>query len=424
MNRVKLLLKLANAFRRALDYEKDPNPEHWKTINGAKVHVDKNGKYDGGAGGKFNGDYHFGGADWKDKKARIESLANIFNQAVAQKQAQANAQGNEQGNTSAKNVAPKATQGGANGVIIETQKEIEEWKKKKDELQALQDKKKKKYKECRKLEIALQKKWNPSQEELDAYNKKLHEYQDAIDLFESSKPALIAEIEQHRISLAAKEVPFTSNEWKSIETAIFNSSVTVKELPPKKLKAPLSSDEIGQKLAGGDKTSGSCASVALAYVANKNGLDVLDFRGGASMRVFRCVGVIEKIARLPGVKSQIIQSVTPKEVSDRLENLTIGKEYYLATGLHASIVRRTGKGVEYLELQDPQQSGWTSFGGSSVEIVKELDKRFKKNSQRKWGGMILMDVESFKNCAELEKLVGYINTKSNEQKKGATGYVK
>lgn len=103
--RVKELLRLA----RALDYEKDPNPEHWKTINGAKVHVDKNGKYDGGAGGKFNGNYHFGGADWKDKKAKIESLANAFNQAVAQKQAQANAQGNGQGNTSAQNVASKAT---------------------------------------------------------------------------------------------------------------------------------------------------------------------------------------------------------------------------------------------------------------------------------------------------------------------------
>ena len=104
-DRVKELLRLA----RALDYEKDPNPEHWKTINGAKVHLDKNGKYDGGAGGKFNGNYHFGGTDWKDKKAKIESLANAFNQAVAQKQAQANAQGNGQGNTSVQNVASKAT---------------------------------------------------------------------------------------------------------------------------------------------------------------------------------------------------------------------------------------------------------------------------------------------------------------------------
>ena len=55
MNRVKILLKLADIFRRALDYQKDPNPEHWKTINGAHVHKDENGNIDGGAGGALNG---------------------------------------------------------------------------------------------------------------------------------------------------------------------------------------------------------------------------------------------------------------------------------------------------------------------------------------------------------------------------------
>ena len=55
MNRVKLLLKLANAFRRALDYQKDPDPDHWGTINGAHVHKDENGNIDGGAGGALNG---------------------------------------------------------------------------------------------------------------------------------------------------------------------------------------------------------------------------------------------------------------------------------------------------------------------------------------------------------------------------------
>lgn len=118
MDRVKELLRLA----RALDYEKDPNPKNWKTINGAKVHLDKNGKYDGGAGGKFNGNYHFGGSDWKEKKSQIQNLTNIFNQAVAQKQAQANAQGNGQGNgqgnTPSQNVASKATQGGGGSGII------------------------------------------------------------------------------------------------------------------------------------------------------------------------------------------------------------------------------------------------------------------------------------------------------------------
>lgn len=41
--------------KKTLDYQKDPNPENWRTIKGAKVHIDENGKIDGGAGGKFNG---------------------------------------------------------------------------------------------------------------------------------------------------------------------------------------------------------------------------------------------------------------------------------------------------------------------------------------------------------------------------------
>ena len=36
-------------------YTKDPNPDNWKTIKGAKVHLDETGSIDGGAGGKFNG---------------------------------------------------------------------------------------------------------------------------------------------------------------------------------------------------------------------------------------------------------------------------------------------------------------------------------------------------------------------------------
>lgn len=49
---------------RTLDYEKDPNPEHWRTISGAKVHLDQNGEIDGGAGGNFNGNY------WDGKKGQ------------------------------------------------------------------------------------------------------------------------------------------------------------------------------------------------------------------------------------------------------------------------------------------------------------------------------------------------------------------
>ncbi len=47
-------------YQMTLMQEKDNNPEHWKTINGAHVHVDENGNYDGGAGGTFNGNHHYG----------------------------------------------------------------------------------------------------------------------------------------------------------------------------------------------------------------------------------------------------------------------------------------------------------------------------------------------------------------------------
>lgn len=36
------------------DYPKDPDPNNWRTINGAKVHLDGERNIDGGAGGKFN----------------------------------------------------------------------------------------------------------------------------------------------------------------------------------------------------------------------------------------------------------------------------------------------------------------------------------------------------------------------------------
>lgn len=45
-----------------MDYEKDPDPENWRTINGSKVHL-TNGRIDGGAGGKFSGNA------WTGKKS-------------------------------------------------------------------------------------------------------------------------------------------------------------------------------------------------------------------------------------------------------------------------------------------------------------------------------------------------------------------
>lgn len=84
--RIQLLWKLAEAFgvRRPVrdkTYPKDPNPEHWKTINGSHVHMDKNGNYDGGAGGKFNGRHHYG-PDWRQKAALMNRLTAALHKGV------------------------------------------------------------------------------------------------------------------------------------------------------------------------------------------------------------------------------------------------------------------------------------------------------------------------------------------------------
>lgn len=40
---------------RTWDWAPDKNPDHWITVKGAKIHIDNEGKADGGAGGQFNG---------------------------------------------------------------------------------------------------------------------------------------------------------------------------------------------------------------------------------------------------------------------------------------------------------------------------------------------------------------------------------
>ena len=100
--RVKALWKLAEAFgirRPARDkaYPKDPDPEHWKTINGSHVHMDKNGNYDGGAGGKFNGRHHYG-PNWRQKAALMNRLTAALHKGIKPQ-----------------NVVPKATNQGNNG---------------------------------------------------------------------------------------------------------------------------------------------------------------------------------------------------------------------------------------------------------------------------------------------------------------------
>lgn len=197
------------------------------------------------------------------------------------------------------------------------------------------------------------------------------------------------------------------------------------------LPKQLTPDEIIERLAGGDMTQGSCSSLAFAYIGNKNGLDVLDFRDGGSRRVFSMNKNIMKMLELPGVEGSITK--VKKEVQgtiDVLKNLELNKEYYLATGKHAAIVRKLDTGYQYLELQSKYQNGWMPFERYG-SMAATLNKRFgcRKTVDKSFGyvwerTVILMDVDSFKDNEEFEQLLGYINTAVDKQRKGALGDVR
>lgn len=242
-----------------------------------------------------------------------------------------------------------------------------------------------------------------------------------------------AEVQKNHFSRTEKRGTIKPKEQseaaKFIEQACTTENVehrAVQALPKR-----LTSDEIIERLAGGDMTQGSCSSLAFAYIGNKNGLDVLDFRDGGSRRVFSMNKNIMKMLELPGVEGSITK--VKKEVQgtiDVLKNLELNKEYYLATGKHAAIVRKLDTGYQYLELQSKYQNGWMPFERYG-SMATTLNKRFgcRKTVDKSFGyvwerTVILMDVDSFKDNEEFEQLLGYINTAVDKQRKGALGDVR
>lgn len=192
--------------------------------------------------------------------------------------------------------------------------------------------------------------------------------------------------------------------------------------PVQKLDELLTTDEIVQKISGGDMTKGSCSSLGFAYIANKNGLDVLDFRGGSSQDFFSTTSNIYKISQLPGVKSIVAENTNDiMATTSLLKTLEEGKEYYLATGNHAAIVRKIENTYEFLELQSPKENGFKQL---TTNILKN---RFHCKQTHSIQGIkfktknILMEVDSFKDNSEFEEIMGYINTSENKQIKGVKG---
>lgn len=191
----------------------------------------------------------------------------------------------------------------------------------------------------------------------------------------------------------------------------------------------LSDEEIIEALAGGDRTRGSCASLGLAYIGQRQGWNVLDFRDGESRSFFSRAGHLCTLASMDGMKGLFYGDVKGKSsctlANNFLKQCEIGKEYYLCVGRHASIVRKNEDGVlQYLELQSATKSGWTKFNGNPRYT---LTTRFGCSSSSGHGekyDFMLNITDSDFNTDEFRSLLGYINTDEKSQVKGHGGTIK
>ena len=178
----------------------------------------------------------------------------------------------------------------------------------------------------------------------------------------------------------------------------------------KKLEKELTPDEIIERVGGGDMTAGSCSSLALTYAANRSGMNVLDFRDGESRKFFADGINCREICAAGGGVTTYASGMEMMKMTE------IGKEYYLAIGRHAAIVRQVSKGkYEYLELQSRVRNGWKPLNAS------EFGSRFSARGRMP---AEMIEISKLAQDKAFGKMMGYINTESDKQKKGASGSIK
>ena len=200
--------------------------------------------------------------------------------------------------------------------------------------------------------------------------------------------------------------------------------LNVEYIPVKEQSVYLTNEDIIKELAGGDLTSGSCASLGFAYIGQRQGYDILDFRGGESQEFFSQSLNLYAISKAKGIKTLRASGKSSLTVGNRLlKQCEVGKEYYLCTGQHAAIVRKTENNtLQYLELQSQFSSGWIDF---EKNPRRTLYNRFgcRQNIKGKIDFMIDISDSDF-STDEFRSLIGFINTKKDKQRKGKYGDIK
>lgn len=170
----------------------------------------------------------------------------------------------------------------------------------------------------------------------------------------------------------------------------------------KRLEKPLTEQQIIEKIGALDETDGSCSSQALAYIANKFGFDVNDYRNGESRSFFADDDTIKRLVKNGGFSVKTNNGF--KNAEALLKHVEPGKEYYFTSGHHVAIVRKKGNNFEFLELQDrPERNGFRPL------TDLDLEERFETKSKFKWHDH-LIDIEKLKDTPKFRELLGYFNT--------------
>jgi hypothetical protein len=247
--------------------------------------------------------------------------------------------------------------------------------------------------------------------------------------------------EQIKETEEPKEIHTTHDEdYERLKKDVEDYEINYKEVEG--LSSKLSEEEIIEKLAGGDETKGSCASLAICYASNDMGLDVTDYRGGDSQELFSDKQVNERMFALSeaSMKSYVVQKEA-SETAEIISGLDKDKKYILAVGRHMAVIRNTDDGVQYLELQSAKENGWKNFKTDDRTVAGTLQSRFGcKKTTDKQARMIrneegkyekvngkqvrIYDISTMKPTEEYKEMLGYINTTSSEQKKGEKGSAK
>lgn len=186
----------------------------------------------------------------------------------------------------------------------------------------------------------------------------------------------------------------------------------------------LSSKEISNKaisiLSGGDMTGGSCASLALAYIGRRNGIDVVDYRGGSSRELFSVKANTRNLAKAIGVDFKIYKDVKNGFSALKDAKLEPNKEYVVSYARHMAVVKSDKYGfLSYLELQSPRQAmnNWARMSAETMDI------RFGRKTIDKDNDLVLYDFSNV-DVDKFKQILGYINTSEGEQQKGREGSVK